>query len=248
MTKLTISAVAAALIPLLHGGTALSQTQRQLDAHEHGHSFLNIAISGNDVLAELESPAANVVGFEHAPENDADHAAIDAAVKQLSQGEQVLTFSPGAECSLVSAEVMSELLEHDDHDGDGHDDHDDHDDDKHDDHDADGHDDHDDDKHDDHDADGHDDHDDDKHDDHDADGHDDHGDEKHDHDDHGDEEAHSEFNVLWEFTCAEPANLTSIDVKLFSLFDGFEEIDVAIAGESAQSSAELTPGSTKIDL
>ena len=231
---------------------AASAAERQLDAHDHGHSRVNIALSGNDVLIELISPAANVIGFEHAPKNEDDHALIDAAVEQFGHGDEVFLLSDAAQCVQQDTEIESSLLEdadhddhHDEHDDDAHDDHhDEHDDDAHDDH----HDEHDDDAHDDH----HDEHDDDAHDDHhdeDDDGHDDHHDE-HDDDAHGDHEgeSHSEFHVTWAFSCSKPEQLKSIDVKLFALYSGFEEIDVSLAGDNRQDAYELTPESTRIDL
>ncbi len=225
---------------------AMAATERQLDSHEHGHAQINMALSGSEVLAELISPAANVVGFEHAPGNNEDRMAITQAVETLSSGEQLFIFSAGAECSLLSAEVESSLLQ----DADGHDDHDDHDaDEKHDDHDDhdadekhDDHDDHDaDEKHDDHD-----DHDaDEKHDDHDHDAEEKHDD--HDHDAHSDN-VHSEFHVTWSFNCANPDELKSIQVMLFDTFSGFEEIDVSLATDDSQSSFELSSDQFEIAL
>ena len=232
---------------------------------DHGHSRVNIALSGNDVLIELISPAANVIGFEHAPKTEDDHALIDAAVEQLGHGDEVFLLSDAAQCVQQDTEIESSLLEDGDHDEhhdddhsdaeEGHDDH--HKEEEHDDH-------HDDDAHDDHhkegDDDAHDDHhkedDDDAHDDHhkegDEDGHGDHHDE-HDDDAHGDHddhegESHSEFHVTWAFSCSKPEQLKSIDVKLFALYSGFEEIDVSLAGDNRQDAYELTPESTRIDL
>ncbi|MEM7257160.1 MAG: DUF2796 domain-containing protein [Pseudomonadota bacterium] len=255
---------------------AIAATERQLDSHEHGHAQLNMAISGREVLAELITPAANVVGFEHSAESEEDKKAVSDASSMLAKGEELLAFNAAAECTLQAATVESELIgddhddhhgDHDDHDDDKHDHddhdgeekHDDHDDDKHDHDDHDGeekHDDHDDDKHDhddhdgeekhdDHDHDKHDDHDDDKHDDHD--GEDKHDDHDHDHDGHSDE-VHSEFHVTWVFNCEHPEDLTAVQVQIFDAFSGFEEIDASVAGESEQSSVELSPEQREIKL
>ena len=164
---------ASVLLPALMFYTvAAGAAERQLDAHDHGHSRVNIALSGNEVLIELISPAANVIGFEHAPRTEDDHALIDAAVKQFKHGDEVFLMSDAAGCVQQDADIESSLLEDADHD----DHHDEHDDDAHDVH----HDEHDDDAHDDH----HDEHDDDAHDEHDDDAHGDH-----------EGESHSEFHV-----------------------------------------------------
>ena len=197
---------ASVLLPALMFYTvAAGAAERQLDAHDHGHSRVNIALSGNEVLIELISPAANVIGFEHAPKTEDDHALIDAAVKQFKHGDEVFLMSDAAGCVQQDADIESSLLEDADHD----DHHDEHDDDAHDDH--------------------HDEHDDDAHGDHEG-------------------ESHSEFHVTWAFNCSKPEQLTSIDVKLFALYSGFEEIDVSLAGDNGQEAYELTPESTRIDL
>ena len=115
--------------------------RRQMDAHEHGITALNIALDGDTLLMELEGPAMNFVGFEHPPETAEQKRAIEAALKTLNGDPQLFVFSDGAGCSLSQAGIRHIL------DDDDHDDHDDH-------HDSDDHDDHDD--H--HDSDGHDDH------------------------------------------------------------------------------------------
>jgi len=214
----------------------LHAAERQLDAHEHGHSFINIARSGEELLVELITPAANVVGFEHAPKSDSDHEVIDAAAAQLAKGDEVFSIS-GASCTLQDSSIESSLL-----DADHDEDHDDHKDADHDDHDEE-HDDH---KDDDHKDEDHDDHKDDDHDDDHKDA--DHGDDHDDHDDHDDESSHSEFHVVWAFACTDIAGIMSVDVNLFTLFSGFEEIDISVATESGQSAHELTPSNIQVNL
>ena len=41
--------------------------KRQLDSHEHGVSTLKIALEGQSIQMKLESPANDIVGFEHFP-------------------------------------------------------------------------------------------------------------------------------------------------------------------------------------
>jgi hypothetical protein len=90
---------------------------RQHGAHVHGIAALNLALEGQEVHIELDSPAANIVGFEHAPSSEADHAALDKAVALLKDGDRLFRFNEGAGCRMESAKVTSELLEeeHEDH-------------------------------------------------------------------------------------------------------------------------------------
>lgn len=89
---------------------------RQHDAHVHGIAALNLALEGEEVHVELDSPAANIVGFEHAPASEADHAALDKAVATLNKGDQLFLFNKEAGCKMEKAMVASALLEEEHHD------------------------------------------------------------------------------------------------------------------------------------
>ena len=101
--------------------------KRQHDAHVHGIAALNLALEGQEVHVELDSPAANIVGFEHAPSSEADHAALDKAVATLKDGNRLFRFNAEAGCRMEKADVTSALLdeEHGEH-GDEHKGHHDH--------------------------------------------------------------------------------------------------------------------------
>ena len=103
--------------------------KRQHDAHVHGIAALNLALEGKEVHIELDSPAANIVGFEHAPSSKADHAAIDKAVAILKDGNGLFQFNADAGCEMEKVDIASELLEdeHHDHDKKAEHDHKDHD-------------------------------------------------------------------------------------------------------------------------
>lgn len=202
---------------------AFANTERDLDSHEHGAANINLVIDGGTVFLELESPWNNLVGFEHSPSTESQHAAVDAAMETLFDPSSLFAFNDGAGCQAGSATIESTLDAEDSHD------HDDHKDGEHDDHD-----DHKDGEHDDHD-----DHKDGEHDDH-----DDHA----DHDEHGDEETHSEVLAMYEFNCENPDKLESVEVKLFDLFDGFSDIDYQAAGPSGQAGDELSSSNTVVDL
>lgn len=92
---------------------------RQHGAHVHGLATLTLALEGNEVQIELDSPAANIVGFEHAPSSADDHAALDKAVATLKDGDRVFKFDDEAGCRMQTATVTSELLDtgHGEHEG-----------------------------------------------------------------------------------------------------------------------------------
>jgi hypothetical protein len=95
--------------------------------HVHGAAMLNLAIEGETVSIGLEMPAADVVGFEHAPKDSADRKKIADAAHRLGEGFDLFVFPTAAKCVLKTASVRSELMS-DEHEKEhaGHKDHDDH--------------------------------------------------------------------------------------------------------------------------
>lgn len=95
---------------------------RQHGAHVHGVAALNLALEGSEVQIEFDSPAANIVGFEHAPSSSDDHAALDKAVATLEDGDTLFRFNDDAGCRMETATVTSEMLdgEHAEHHGHAH--------------------------------------------------------------------------------------------------------------------------------
>ena len=95
-------------------------------AHLHGVAELTLAIEGNKLEISLESPAANIVGFEHKATSKQQIKAVEQAKSILQSSPSLFSFS-GSDCVLQQATVdMSALIEQDHHDhhddehGDGH--------------------------------------------------------------------------------------------------------------------------------
>jgi len=172
---------------------------RQHEAHVHGVGTLNIAVTDTGMYVELDSPAMNMLGFEHAPGNAEQEQALNKIKEQLRDGQSLFMLPAEAGCQLIEVEVEHKALMHD------HEEHHDHAQHVHHDHDQDAHDEH-----------------------------DDHG----DHD--GEHYEHSEFHGLYQFSCATPEQLTSVDVQLFALFPGLERLDVQLLTPEGQTARELT--------
>ncbi|RIA20440.1 uncharacterized protein DUF2796 [Ectopseudomonas oleovorans] len=93
-----------------------------LGAHEHGVASLNVALDGKLLELQLESPAMNLVGFEHAAKSDADKAKVAAAKKELEQPLQLFALASG-DCRATEVELESPLFGDADHDHDHDHDH-----------------------------------------------------------------------------------------------------------------------------
>lgn len=80
----------------------------QLDAHEHGSGKLNIAVAGKTMTIELEIPAADIVGFEHAAKTKKQKADVKAATAKLKDALKLFVVNSDAACKLASAKVETE--------------------------------------------------------------------------------------------------------------------------------------------
>jgi len=227
---------------------------RQHGSHVHGQSELTLAVEYDRLEIGFESPAANLTGFEHRATTPEQVRTLEAVRTALESPQTLFVFT-GSRCSLEHADIdtaalsqTDELHHHEAADG-GHHDADHHGDEHHDEeHDGDGH--HEEEHHsDDRRADGH--HDEEHH-------NDEHGDEHHDEEHHGDghdheksdsdAQTHSEISASYHFQCQDTADLESISVDLFDLFEGVEEINAMWITDGGQGAARLTPRDRVIQL
>lgn len=73
-------------------------------AHIHGEIILQLALQGNDLLMQLESPAINMVGFEHRARTPDQIKIVEAAETKLRQVANWLMFD-GGECRATGVNI-----------------------------------------------------------------------------------------------------------------------------------------------
>lgn len=204
------------------------------DAHVHGEGSLNLVQEGNAVLIELEVPAANIVGFEHDPRTDAQNAAVAEAVATLRNGSGLFAFPAAAKCRLAHAGIRAAPGADEKHAGrkpergDGN-----HGDKRHGTEDAAAKP-HDDAKN--HEA-GH------EHEpspDHER-------DQKHE-GDRAEGGAHSDFEVTYRFECANPDNISHMDIGLFRSFPGNAKLVVRKITSNGQGRQIVTPAAARVSF
>lgn len=204
------------------GGVALAASEdehREHDAHEHGRGTLDIVAEGEELVVEFRIPAANVVGFEHAPRDDAEREAVHRAAETFRNPASVLVLPAEAECEVEEAEAGIVGMDDEEHDeGHGHDG-DEHAKEEHDEEEGEDHD---------HAKEEHE-----EHDEHSAD---------------SDGEAHSELRATYHFHCHAPERLVRIEVRVFENLRDAEEIDVRVVTATAQTAMELHPGEAVVEL
>ncbi|CAI8830000.1 MULTISPECIES: DUF2796 domain-containing protein [Pseudomonas] len=153
-----------------------------LGAHEHGVGRLNAALDGQALELELDSPAMNLVGFEHVATTDADKTKVAATRARLEQPLALFNLPKAAGCVVENQELESPLFgatpeADDDHDEDA---------------------------------------------------------DEHHHD-------HSEIHARYQFTCATPNALTTLDLaNIFNSFPATRKIQVQLIGPSGQQGVEVT--------
>lgn len=87
-----------------------SEEHGSLGAHEHGVASLNAALDGQVLEIQLESPAMNIVGFEHAASSASDKASVAAARARLEKPLQLFALPADAGCSVSEVELESALF------------------------------------------------------------------------------------------------------------------------------------------
>lgn len=70
-------------------------------AHIHGVGHLNVAVEGSMVTVYLQTPAADIIGFEHVAENKEERTKVAAAHKKLNDASSLFQFT-GADCTVVA--------------------------------------------------------------------------------------------------------------------------------------------------
>jgi hypothetical protein len=93
------------LATILAGPAAAHDKHREAGAHEHGRGTLNIAVEGNRVSLELEAPASDIVGFEHAAKTTKEKAAVEKAKALLASPHALFVFPASAACRVAEANI-----------------------------------------------------------------------------------------------------------------------------------------------
>lgn len=157
-----------------------------LGKHEHGLASLNVALDGNLLEIQLESPALNLVGFEHAASSDADRDRVAAARQQLGQPLALFALPNEAQCTLQAHELQGALFaEHEHAESAGH--------------------------------------------------------------AQAAEQGHSDIDAHYQFACAAPQALQSLELgRFFDSFPATEKLEVQLIGPSGQQGAILSPGNSRL--
>ena len=107
-----------ALLPLAIAHAADEHEHASLGAHEHGVARLDVAQEGTTLEFDFNTPAMNIVGFEHAATSDADKAKLADARADLLKPHGLFSIPEAAQCSVISQKLTSPLFGDKDEDDD----------------------------------------------------------------------------------------------------------------------------------
>jgi hypothetical protein len=79
-------------------------------AHVHGAAAMNLALYGQNVDIELETPLDNVLSFEHTPKSDSEKQEAQKMAATLRRAEALFLFPAAAACELKEVSLESEAI------------------------------------------------------------------------------------------------------------------------------------------
>lgn len=188
--------------------------------HVHGVVELGVVVEGGTVAVSLDAPLSDVVGFEHAPENDEQLELVRRAAAALSNPEAMFGLADSASCMISDtsiegpAYVLQHLAEGDAGAAENGDDH-----------------------HDSQDSHGSE---------SDRDEHEESA--AGDHDEHDDAEQHAEINANYEWECANASDLESLALRFTESFAGVETIEIQILTAAGAQVLTLEGRATSVSL
>lgn len=89
-----------------------SQHPHEHAAHVHGHAKLELTLDEQTLLIQLHAPAADLLGFEHAPITDAEKTQYQRVQVLLGQSSTLFTLSDEAGCQSSSVTLKGMENDH----------------------------------------------------------------------------------------------------------------------------------------
>ncbi len=84
---------------------------RAAEAHVHGIAKLDVIAEGASLVLRLETPLENLVGFERAPRNSREQAAVRKMADAL-RSDKAFVPTRAARCTLGGVNLQSPVLHH----------------------------------------------------------------------------------------------------------------------------------------
>ena len=79
--------------------------------HVHGEAEMNVVLQDSELLIEIQSPLANLTGFEHRPLNRQQAAAVENMKAVMKDADRVFGLTPDALCAVRSVTLESAVFD-----------------------------------------------------------------------------------------------------------------------------------------
>ncbi len=113
-----VSSTSLILLALLQANSiayaAGKENKHQHGAHVHGEAVLNLVVEAKTVVVELQTPAVNILGFEHEPSTAEQRKVVEKAVQLLKKYSNVFQLNAG-DCRQASLEMEAPFTDVDEH-------------------------------------------------------------------------------------------------------------------------------------
>lgn len=96
--------------PAIALSASAPDTHRSHEAHVHGHAVMTVAVEGPLLEIGLESPAVNLLGFEHRPHTPQQRETLARVQEMLRDPARILSLPSEANCQLRDLELESDLI------------------------------------------------------------------------------------------------------------------------------------------
>ena len=93
------------LILVLCCQVSLAKSEGNPNAHKHGLAHMNILYEAGQLFVELETPAANMLGFEYMPQNTKEWQQLYKLEHRLNRAENIIILTPSCELKNVDVEL-----------------------------------------------------------------------------------------------------------------------------------------------
>lgn len=96
---------------LTSGLLALVLAPAMAGPHEHGVVYLDVAVDGPVLSAQMRAPLEGLLGFERAPRTAQERQAATDLLAHLAQPGSVLQPAPAAGCEPLPSELQADVLQ-----------------------------------------------------------------------------------------------------------------------------------------
>lgn len=91
--------------------SAAAAPAASLGSHQHGVAQLDVVLEAGELQIDWHTPAANLLGFEHAPRTAAERQAVQQLQAALQEGAALFALPAAAGCTAATPSLNSPLFE-----------------------------------------------------------------------------------------------------------------------------------------